>query len=216
MRSDDRPHASRATGRRGRPRADADGRSRKSDIIRAAVTVFAAQGYHNTRVSDIAQEAGVAHGLVYHYFGSKEQLLEEIFQGTWRQLEQGLASIATTDAPAAQRLGEVVRLMLGSYRLAPDLVRVVVLEVTRSGHLRAQVDEVAQVFGVIEQIIASGQAQGELRSDIDPTLVSYVFWGAIDEVLSGWVFGTLPSDDADVAAAERALVDIVLGGLLPR
>lgn len=215
------PHESEpraaAARRPGRPRAATDaGRSRRRDIKRAAVTVFAEKGYHAARISDIAAEAGVAHGLVYHYFAGKEELLAEVFRGTWQQLELGLKSIAASESSTRQRLSEVVRLMLGSYRLAPDLVRVVILEVTRSGHLRAQVDEVAQVFAVIERMIEEGQQSGELRGDIDARLVSYVFWGAIDEVLTGWVFGTLPSADDDVSRAERAVVEVVLGGLIPR
>ncbi len=202
--------------RPGRPKSDAARFSRKSAIRKAAISVFAEKGFHDARISDIARKAGVAHGLVYHYFEGKDALLADIFQGTWGQIEQGLATIRSSGDSAAERLAEVVRLILGSYRLAPELVRVVVLEVTRSGHLRAQVDEVAQVFGVIEQIIADGQSVGQLRADINPTLVSYVFWGAIDEVLTGWVFGTLPSEDDDVARAERAVVDVVLGGMLPR
>ena len=177
------------------------------------MTVFAQKGYHAARVSDIAAEAGVAHGLVYHYFASKEDVLAEIFSGTWKQIEQGLTELAGSQQSAPDKLAGVVRLMLGSYRLAPDLVRVVVLEVTRSGHLRAQVEEVAQVFALIETIIRDGQKSGELRDDIAASLVSYVFWGAIDEVLTGWVFGTLPDGDEDVERAEHAVVELVLGGL---
>ena len=106
-----------------------------------------------------------------------------------------------------------MRLLLGSYRMSPDLVRVVVLEVTRSGHLRAQVDEIAEAFAIIERIIGAGQESGELRDDIPAHLVSFVFWGAVDEVLTGWVFGTLPDSDEDVAQAEKAVVELVLRGL---
>ncbi len=177
------------------------------------MTVFADKGYHDARVSDIAQEAGVAHGLVYHYFEGKEQLLRDVFQRTWKHIEQGLASIEQGGGTSREQLADVVRLLLGSYRMSPDLVRVVVLEVTRSGHLRAQVDEIAEAFEIIERIIASGQQRGELRSDIPARLVSFVFWGAIDEVLTGWVFGTLPGSDDDVLQAEHAVVELVLGGL---
>lgn len=175
--------------------------------------VFAAKGYHDTRVSDIAAEAGVAHGLVYHYFKGKDQLLQDIFRRTWGHIEQGLRSIEEGSTVAADQLAGVVRLLLGSYRMSPELVRVVILEVTRSGGLRAQVDEIADAFNIIERIIAAGQASGEFRADIPARLVSYVFWGAIDEVLTAWVFGTLPDADADVAEAERAVVELVLGGL---
>lgn len=209
------PLAAGATrGRPGRPRVgEESGPSRRRRIREAAVVVFAAKGYHDTRVSDIAAEAGVAHGLVYHYFKGKDQLLQDIFRRTWGHIEQGLRSVEGGSSIAAEQLAGVVRLLLGSYRMSPELVRVVVLEVTRSGGLRAQVDEIADAFNIIERIIAAGQQSGELRSDIPARLVSYVFWGAIDEVLTAWVFGTLPDGDADVAEAERAVVELVLGGL---
>ena len=200
-------------GRPGRPRVGEEtGPSRRRRIREAAVAVFASKGYHDARVSDIAREAGVAHGLVYHYFSGKEELLQDVFRRTWRTIEQGLRSIEQSGAPADQQLTEVVRLLLGSYRMSPDLVRVVVLEVTRSGHLRAQVDEIADAFAIIERIIATGQAAGTLRDDISARLISFVFWGAVDEILTGWVFGTLPGSDADVAQAEHAVVELVLGG----
>lgn len=180
------------------------------------MTVFARKGYHDARVSDIAREAGVAHGLVYHYFDGKEQLLQDVFRRTWLHIEQGLRSIERAGGTSAEQLADVVRLLLGSYRMSPDLVRVVVLEVTRSGHLRAQVDEIAEAFKVIERMISAGQERGELRDDIPAHLVSFVFWGAIDEVLTGWVFGTLPDTDADVAQAEHAVVELVINGLAPR
>jgi hypothetical protein len=119
-------------------------------------------------------------------------------------------------ASAGERLADVVRLLLGSYRLAPELVRVVVLEVTRSGQLRGQVEEVDRAFRMIEAIIRVGQQAGELRPDVDPRFASYVFWGAIDEVLTGWVFGTLPGEDDDVVRAEHAVVEVALGGLVAR
>ena len=175
--------------------------------------MFARKGYHDARVSDIAREAGVAHGLVYHYFDGKEQLLQDVFRRTWLHIEQGLRTIERGGQPPAEQLAEVVRLLLGSYRMSPDLVRVVVLEVTRSGHLRAQVDEIAEAFAIIERIITAGQANGDLRDDIPAKLVSFVFWGAVDEVLTGWVFGTLSGSDEDVAQAEHAVVELVLRGL---
>ena len=77
-------------------------------------------------------------------------------------------------------------------------------------------DEIAEAFSIIERIIESGQQRGELRDDIPARLVSFVFWGAVDEVLTGWVFGTLPGSDDDVAQAEHAVVELVLGGLAVR
>lgn len=201
-------------GRPGRPRVgEESGPSRRRRIREAAVVVFANKGYHDARVSDIAREAGVAHGLVYHYFDGKEQLLQDVFRRTWLHIEQGLRTIERGGGTAAEQLADIVRLLLGSYRMSPELVRVVVLEVTRSGHLRAQVDEIAEAFKIIERIIVAGQEGGQLRADIPARLVSFVFWGAVDEVLTGWVFGTLPGTDEDVAQAEHAVVELILRGL---
>lgn len=202
-------------GRPGRPRVgEESGPTRRRRIREAAVTVFAQKGYHAARVSDIAREAGVAHGLVYHYFEGKEQLLFDVFRRTWHNIAQGLRTVEQQqrDDPASQ-LAEMVRLLLGSYRMSPELVRVVVLEVARSGHLRAQVDGIVDAFAIIEQTIERGQRSGAFRNDVPPHLVSFVFWGAINEVLTGWVFGTLSDTDVDVAAAERAVVELVLGGV---
>ena len=213
---DDAPPAAAGVtrGRPGRPkRGEETGPSRRRRIREAAVTVFANKGYHEARVSDIAAEAGVAHGLVYHYFNGKEQLLNDVFRRTWLNIEQGLRSIETGGATPEGQIRDVVRLLLGSYRMSPDLVRVVVLEVTRSGHLRAQVDEITESFAIIERIIAQGQQSGTLRADVPAKLVSYVFWGAVDEILTAWVFGTMPAEDDDVASAEHALVELLLGGM---
>jgi len=64
-------------------------------ILDAAVRVFARQGFHTCRVSDIADEAGVAYGLVYHYFGSKDEVLDTLFLERWELM---LAAIDEIDA----------------------------------------------------------------------------------------------------------------------
>ena len=197
-----------------RARSERAGIPRDRQILEAAVRVFAERGYHAARVSDIAREAGVAYGLVYHYYDNKQQILECIFERTWSQLLQGLKSIDESGESGQRKLAEVVRLMLGSYRLAPELVRVLVIEVTRSGHLRESIHEITAAFQVIEHMIAAAQAAGEFRDDVDAKLASYTFWGAIDEIVSGWAFGTLPSDDHHVSEAERTVVAIILGGLV--
>lgn len=197
-----------------RTRSEQAGIPRDRQILEAAVRVFAERGYHAARVSDIAREAGVAYGLVYHYYDNKQQILERIFERTWSQLLQGLKSIDESGESGQRKLAEVVRLMLGSYSLAPELVRVLVIEVTRSGHLRESIHEITAAFQVIEHMIAAAQQAGEFRDDVDAKLASYTFWGAIDEIVSGWAFGTLPADEHHVSEAERTVVAMVLGGLV--
>src|SRR2546425_8281149 len=144
-------------------------------ILGAAVRVFARKGFHTCRVGDIAEEAGVAHGLLYHYFRSKEELLETIFRQTWRDLLDAVRAVEETDETARERLAGVAKILLRAWRRDPDLVRVLVREATRSSHLQKRIDEIDAAFAGLERIISRGQEEGELRSDVDPRMVSYVF-----------------------------------------
>ncbi|MGZ4389738.1 MAG: TetR/AcrR family transcriptional regulator [Gaiellaceae bacterium] len=182
-------------------------------ILDAAVHVFAHKGYHTSRVGDIAEQAGVAHGLLYHYFASKEELLETVFRETWSELLEAISRVEAKDDPAREQLRQVAAILLRSWRRDPDLVRVLVREIGRSQTLPAKVDEIGQVFAAIERIVERGRADGDFRPDLDARLASWIFYGAIEEILTGWVLGQLPDGDEDVAAAERTLVDVVVGGL---
>ncbi|HET8606255.1 MAG TPA: TetR/AcrR family transcriptional regulator [Gaiellaceae bacterium] len=181
-------------------------------ILDAAVHVFARKGYHASRVGDIAEQAGVAHGLLYHYFDSKEDLLETVFRETWSELLEAMTRVEASDEPAREQLRQVAAILLRSWRRDPDLVRVLVREIGRSQTLPTKVEEIGQVFAAIERIVERGQALGELRGDLDARLASWIVYGAIEEILTGWVLGRLPDEDEDVAAAERTLVEVVVGG----
>jgi TetR/AcrR family transcriptional regulator, fatty acid metabolism regulator protein len=184
-------------------------------LLDAAVRVFARKGYHAARIGDIAEEAGVAYGLLYHYFSSKEEVLRSVFRDTWRALIQTIKNVEEGDDPPPEQLRKVAEILLRSWRRDPDLVRVLVLEVTRSSLLAGEMDEVVASFSAIQEIIERGQADGSIRPDLDARLASYVFYGAIDELLTGWVLGRLPDSDDDLARAERTVVEIVTGGLAP-
>jgi TetR/AcrR family transcriptional regulator, fatty acid metabolism regulator protein len=186
---------------------------RRRAILAAAVRVFARSGYHGARVGDIAEEAGVAHGLLYHYFSSKEEVLATVFRENWRDLLEVLHRVEEADEPADEQLRGVVKILLRSWRNDPDLVRVMVREVARSPHLQSQVDEVREVFLVLQRIVERGQAAGLFRNELDARLASWVVYGALEELLTGWVLGQLPDGDEDVARAERTVLDVVCGGL---
>jgi TetR/AcrR family transcriptional regulator, fatty acid metabolism regulator protein len=189
------------------------GEDKRRLILDAAVRVFAEKGYHTSRVGDIAEEAGVAHGLLYHYFRSKEELLETIFRETWRDVLAAVRAVEETDETARERLAGIAKILLRAWRRDPDLVRVLVREVTRSSHLQQRIDEIDAAFSGLERIIARGQAEGEFRADVDARMVSYVFYGALEEILTGWVLGQLEDGDDAIAQAEQTVIEVVCGGL---
>ncbi len=181
-------------------------------ILDAAVRVFARKGYHTCRVGDIAEEAGVAYGLLYHYFSSKEEVLETVFRETWSELLEAMRGVEESGAPAREQLRQVAAILLRAWRRDPDLVRVLVREVARSPQMPRRVEEIGQAFRAIERIVARGQEEGEFRAELDARLASWIFYGAIEEILTGWVLGQLPDGDEEVAKAERTVVEVIGGG----
>jgi TetR/AcrR family transcriptional regulator, fatty acid metabolism regulator protein len=181
-------------------------------ILDAAVRVFARKGFHQSRVGDIAREAGVAHGLLYHYFDSKDQLLETVFRENWSVLLDRIRAVEETDEPAADQLRHVAAILLRTWRHEPDVVRVVVREIARSPEVQERIGELVEPVGSIRRLVERGQERGEFRADLDPGLAASIFYGGVDAVLTGWVLGTRPDGDDAIAAAEHALVEVVVGG----
>jgi AcrR family transcriptional regulator len=182
-------------------------------LLDAAVRVFARAGYHGSRVGDIAEEAGVAHGLLYHYFSSKEEVLQTIFRENWGELLERFRAVEAAHEPAPEKLEGIAKILLRTWRNDPDLVTVMVREVARSAHLEGQVKEVREAFAIVQRVVEQGQRDGSFREDVDARLASWLLYGGLEEVLTGWVLGGLPADDLEVARAERTAVDLALRGL---
>src|SRR5918912_3807367 len=124
---------------------------RRRQILEAAVKVFARHGFHSARVGDIAEEAGIAYGLVYHYFKSKEELLETIFRDTWTQMLERINEVQESGVPAPEAVRQVTALLLRTWRRDPDLVRVLVREVTRNQHVQREIEEIGAAMDALER-----------------------------------------------------------------
>jgi AcrR family transcriptional regulator len=179
----------------------------------AAVRVFARKGFHASRVGDIAEEAGVAHGLLYHYFRSKEEVLDTIFREVWALLAADTDRIEHADVPLREQLRRFAGIYLGSWLMTPDLITVLVREIARSSAVGNRIDEVGVIFGSLQRMIASAQERGEVRPDCDPRLAAWVVYGALEEILTGWVLGQLPAEEEDVERAVVTVVDVAYAGL---
>ena len=191
---------------------------RRRQILDAAVRVFARQGYHACRVSDIADEAGVAYGLVYHYFRSKDQVMNELFTERWSLLLAAIDEVDARDVSPREKLDAVAGFIIDSYRHDPELMQVIIVEVTRAANSfgRTHLPEINRAYASIAKIISDAQADGAFRAEIDPLLASMWFYGAIEQLLSGWVFEQVPAGDADFDRAQAMLVEALCGGLEAR
>jgi TetR/AcrR family transcriptional regulator, fatty acid metabolism regulator protein len=187
-------------------------------ILDAAIVVFARQGFHSARVSDVAAEAGVAYGLVYHYFDSKEQMLNELFSERWQLLLEASQEIQRGDGSPREKLGGVAGFIIESYRHEPELMKVIIVEVTRAANSfgRTHLPEIRRAYDLVAGIVADAQRTGEFRDDVDPNFSAMVFYGAIEQLLTGWIFDLIPRTDEDYERAKQLVVETICGGLEPR
>jgi len=187
-------------------------------ILDAAVRVFAREGFHGCRVADIADEAGVAYGLVYHYFRSKDEILDTLFLERWGLMLEEIARVDAEPAPVREKLAAIAGFIIDSYRYDPDLMKVIIVDVTRAANSfgRSHLDEIREAYELIGAIVASAQKSGELRSDITPTFAAMAFYGAVEQVLSGWIFDILPEAADDYDQAKEFIVSTICDGLEPR
>jgi AcrR family transcriptional regulator len=198
--------------------AEAPPIDKRRNILDAAVRVFARQGFHSTRVADIADEAGVAYGLVYHYFDSKDDVLNELFTERWSLLLAAIEEADGGDEPPRSKLEAVAAFIVDSYRHDPELMKVIIVEVTRAANSfgRTHLAEIRRAYDSITKIVAEGQEAGDFRRDIDPAFASLSFYGAIEQLLTGWIFEVIPAAAADFDQAKGLVVATICDGLEPR
>ena len=187
-------------------------------ILDAAVRVFARRGFHHCRVSDVADEAGVAYGLVYHYFRSKDEVLDTLFLERWNVMLDVIRELDDRDIPAREKLRAITSFIVDSYRHDPELMKVIIVEVTRAANSfgAKHIAKIREAFDVIADIVAAAQDAGRFRSDVAPTFAAMAFYGAIEQVLTGWIFDLLPCGASDFDQAKTLLVTTICDGLEPR
>jgi AcrR family transcriptional regulator len=199
---------------RSKPAADRAADKRRL-ILDAAVRVFARQGFHACRVADIADEAGVAYGLVYHYFGSKDEVLDTLFLERWNVMLEVIRRVDGEELPVRGKLEAIASFIVDSYQHDPDLMKVIIVEVTRAANSfgNTHIGTIREAYDLIGGMIASGQESGQFKAEIDSRFAAMAFYGAIEQLLTGWIFGLLPQGPEDFERAKWLVVETVCGGL---
>ncbi len=184
-------------------------------ILEAAVSVFARQGFHACRVSDIADEAGVAYGLVYHYFASKDEILDTIFLERWGLMIELIEAVDARPLPVREKLGEIASFIIESYRHEPDVMKVIIVEVTRAANSFGQthLGQIRKAYDRISDIVAKAQAEGSFKPEIEARFAAMAFYGTIEQLLTGWIFGLRDQGDEEFERAKWLVVETVCGGL---
>jgi TetR/AcrR family transcriptional regulator, fatty acid metabolism regulator protein len=184
-------------------------------ILDAAIRVFAREGFHRCRVSDIAREADVAYGLVYHYFRSKDEVLDTLFLERWNVMLQVIRDLDGQSLTAREKLYAIASFIVDSYRHDPDLMKVIIVEVTRAANSFGQthLEKITEAYELIAGIVERAQADGSFKDTVTPRFAALAFYGAIEQVLSGWIFETLPRGEVEFEQAKRLVVETICGGL---
>ena len=185
---------------------------KRDAILRAAIDTFAARGFFNAQVADVARAAGVAAGTVYLYFRGKDDLLISIFEKTMKEaIAEGRRSVAPIDDPVA-RLREIARLHLDRLSRDRSLAIVFQIELRQSTKFMEQFSAtyVREYLGLIRDVIVEGQVAGVFRSNINATLASKLFFGGLDEMATNWI---LSRRRYSLVNEADAIVDLFVGGV---
>ncbi len=184
-------------------------------ILDSAVRVFARQGFHTCRVADIADDAGVAYGLVYHYFSSKEEILDTLFLERWDVMLAAIAQADAAEQAPREKLSAIASFIVDSYRHDPDLMKVIIVEVTRAANTfgRTHLAKIREAYAQIASIVARAQSEGVFRSEVTPEFAALAFYGSIEQVLTRWIFDRVPIGDAELERAKVLIVETICAGL---
>ena len=184
-------------------------------ILDAAVRVFARQGFHTCRVADIADEAGVAYGLVYHYFSSKEEILDTLFLERWDIMLKAITEADERERAPREKLHAIAAFIIDSYRHDPELMKVIIVEVTRAANTfgLTHLDKIRDAYAGIAGIVAKAQADGLFRREITPEFAAQAFYGSVEQVLTGWIFDSAAVGEDELERAQTMIVDTICRGL---
>jgi len=186
---------------------------KREAILRAAIKVFARNGYFNSKVSDIAGQAGIADGTVYLYFKSKDEILHSIFDRAMAEfIAEGKKELAVINGPK-EKLERIAKLHLE--KLGADRELAIVFQVELRGSTKFMQEFSAAGFAeyldIIRQTIESGQRTGDFRGDIKPIVAAKIFYGSLDEMVTNWI---LSKKSYPLAAMANEVLKLFFGGVL--
>ena len=181
--------------------------------MRAGVRVFAAKGFFNSKVADIAREAGIADGTVYLYFRSKDEILHSIFDRAMADfIDEGRKELAALGDPV-NKLRTIARLHLDRLSADRDLAIVFQVELRGSTKFMREFSAAgfAEYLDIIKTTIEDGQKAGAFRPDIKPIVCAKIFYGGLDEMVTNWI---LSPNKYPLPPMADEVMKIFLGGLL--
>jgi TetR/AcrR family transcriptional regulator, fatty acid metabolism regulator protein len=181
-------------------------------ILEAAVKVFADLGFHQSTISQIAREAGVADGTIYLYFKNKDDILVQFFSYKTKQVfDRFKEAVDSADAPV-EKLRNLIQRHLSEFQRDRNMAIVYLAETRRKNRVvEKQIRIMSKMyFDLVAEIIAQGQQNGTIRSGLYLGLVKHFILGSVDEAINTWLHS---GDKYDLASMTDPLVDLFIKGI---
>ncbi|MDY0040549.1 MAG: TetR/AcrR family transcriptional regulator [Desulforhabdus sp.] len=191
-------------------------RNKSSDkhkrILDAAVKVFAQKGFFQSKVSEIAKEAGVADGTIYLYFKNKDDLLISIFEVKMQEVISRFRAAIDEQSDPVSKLDRLIKMHLAEFQANPDLAAVFQVELRQSSRFMRESDkiELKRYLDLIGEIVQQGQIEGNFREDLPKGLIKRLIFGTLDEVVSTWV---LAGRRYTLESMAEPIIDLFLHGI---
>ncbi len=188
---------------------------RRAQILDAALAVFSRKGIFATRIADIASEAGIAYGLVYHYFRNKEEILNTIFEERWTGVTEMLEEAEARGETARDQLRGALDVFISSYRDRPQVIELLLLEFSRMSKFLEpmHLEQIGRAFAVVTRILENAQKSGEIRTDVPASLLMLVFLGGIQLILQSEAFGGVRLPEGFQERGSEMVVEVFWEGV---
>lgn len=173
-------------------------------IIEAATKVFAQNGFYQSKIAQIAKEAGVADGTIYIYFDNKDDILISLFEEQMKVVLDNMAlQVARINDPVL-KLETFASTHLGLIEMNKDMAEIIQVELRQSGKFMKEYknERFAEYLDIIGDIIIEGQKSGLFKKDVIPGVAKRAFFGALDEVSRFWVLSSRKQYDIRTVAKQ--------------
>ncbi|RLB41030.1 MAG: hypothetical protein DRH12_09185 [Deltaproteobacteria bacterium] len=190
-------------------------KKKEEAIFQAALRVIKRKGFHRARMADIAAEAGTSYGLVYHYFGSKEELFDAIQRRWWGGLFELMEELSSSPLSVTQKLAKIIDYFLGTYYENPELANIFITEISRSttNLTPDRLSHFKNFMKMTQDVIKEGQAQGLLRDDFPSRYLTYIFLGALETFVSAMVLVDQKFKDLEQKnKVAQAILEVFMNG----
>jgi TetR/AcrR family fatty acid metabolism transcriptional regulator len=184
-------------------------------IFKAALKVIKQKGFHKARMSDIAKEAKISYGLVYHYYNTKEELFDTILNRWWDGLFGLMEDINKSESDVCGKLMRIILYFLDTYQNNPELINIFITEISRStaNLTDKRLEHFKKSMSLTEEVISEGQKNNVLRTDFKARYLTYIFLGALEAFLSTMVLVDQKiAGDAQKNRIAESILEVFLNG----